>query len=230
MAYFPFMMEIGGKEILIIGGGPVALRKCELFLDYGARVTVVSPDLCPGLAALRESGGMDGAGVGQSRDGSGQSRAESGAGGGRAEQREPALTWIQGEYSADLLTKEVFAVVAATADREVNRRIYGDCQASRLPVNVVDDPELCGFIVPALVRRGDLSIAVSTGGKSPSLAGKLRRELEKRYDESYGERLELLGRYRAAVLRGALPIEEKRQRLGAAAELPLEELRRLAKG
>lgn len=72
-------------------------------------------------------------------------------------------------------------VVAATDDAAVNRRVHAACRARGIPVNVVDVPELCTFTVPAVFRRGKLTIAVSTDGEAPALAGAIRRDLERRY-------------------------------------------------
>ncbi len=73
-------------------------------------------------------------------------------------------------------------------------------QARGLPVNVVDQPDLCSFVVPATIRRGDLTIAIGTGGRSPALAKKLRRDLEEIYGPEYGPYVELLGAIREKVL------------------------------
>ena len=198
MAYYPFMVDLKGKKILVAGGGPVAWRKCRTFLDFGAAVVLAAPKLCPELAALLEG------------------------------EAATALIWRKETYCAALLTEELFAVVAATDDRKVNRQIAADCRTRRLPVNVADAPELCSFFLPAVVRRGDLTLAVSTGGQSPGLAAKLCRELAERYDEGYGQRLALLGRLRTRLLAGSLPVKERRRQLLAAAELSLTDLRLLA--
>src|SRR5437868_13245801 len=66
-------------------------------------------------------------------------------------------------------------VIAATDSTEVNRAVSAACRKRRIPVNVVDVPELCSFIVPSIVRRGPVVVAISTGGQSPSLAKALRR-------------------------------------------------------
>lgn len=93
-----------------------------------------------------------------------------------------------------------YAVVfAATDDRDLNRQVSDEAKAAGIPVNVVDDPELCGFIVPAVVRRGDLIIAVSTSGSSPALAKRIRRELEHAYGREYGDLVDLLGSLRDEV-------------------------------
>jgi precorrin-2 dehydrogenase / sirohydrochlorin ferrochelatase len=78
-----------------------------------------------------------------------------------------------GEYRAELLD-DVWLVVAATSDEELNRRIYADASERRIFCNVADVPELCSFILPALHRRGPITLAVSTNGASPALAQWLR--------------------------------------------------------
>lgn len=90
-------------------------------------------------------------------------------------------------------------VFAATDDRGVNTKISQDAQRVGIPVNVVDDPELCSFIVPSLVRRGDLLLAISTSGRSPALAKRIRRELEDQFGEEYAAFIGLLGSLRERV-------------------------------
>lgn len=83
-------------------------------------------------------------------------------------------------------------IVAATGDRALNREISRMAKESGKPVNVVDDPELCTFFFPALVRRGGLVAAVSTSGKSPAYAGYLRRQIEENLPENIEEILDTL--------------------------------------
>lgn len=83
-------------------------------------------------------------------------------------------------------------VIAATNDEALNRRIFADCQAMDVLCNVVDQPELCDFYVPAVVKRGDLQIAVSTDGHCPAYAGHLRKKLEELFTESHGQFVEAL--------------------------------------
>jgi precorrin-2 dehydrogenase/sirohydrochlorin ferrochelatase len=85
-----------------------------------------------------------------------------------------------------------FLVIAATNREEVNHLVYRDAKARGQWINVVDQPELCNFTVPSTVRRGKLQIAISTGGASPSLAKKIRQDLEERYGEEYELYLDLL--------------------------------------
>jgi precorrin-2 dehydrogenase/sirohydrochlorin ferrochelatase len=96
------------------------------------------------------------------------------------------VRWRQKRYeSADL--EGSFVVVAATPDRSVNRRVFADAEARSLLCNVVDDPELCSFILPAVHRRDPIALAVSTGGASPALAKRLRDELGAQIDERHVE-------------------------------------------
>lgn len=77
--------------------------------------------------------------------------------------------YINASFSADMLN-DADIVIAATDDHAVNREISALCRERKIPVNVVDDKELCSFIFPALVKRGNMSIGISTGGASPSAA------------------------------------------------------------
>ena len=90
--------------------------------------------------------------------------------------------------------------IAATNDWHTNQSVSIAAHVRGLPVNVVDQPALCSFVVPATIRRGDLTLAIGTGGRSPALAKKLRRDLEKTYGPEYGPYLEFLGAIRQKVL------------------------------
>lgn len=103
-------------------------------------------------------------------------------------------------------------VIAATDDPKVNRAVFAACRKRAIPVNVVDVPELCSFIVPSVVRRGPVVVAVSTGGQSPSLAKALRRRLDALLPASLGRTALRLGRERRRILR-ALPPSPARTRL-----------------
>jgi precorrin-2 dehydrogenase/sirohydrochlorin ferrochelatase len=89
-----------------------------------------------------------------------------------------------------------FLVIAATDDPRVNRAVAAEAGASGVLVNVVDAPELGNFTTPASVRRGDLLLAISTGGTSPALAARIRRDLEQRYGAEFVMLLNLLRRLR----------------------------------
>lgn len=106
---------------------------------------------------------------------------------------------IKDEYSEKYI-KDSFIVVAATNNKMVNESIGMFCRSNNKLVNVIDDQKLSNFIVPSCVKRGDLVISISTGGKSPSLASKIRKDLEIQYDDSYEEYLILLGELRVQIL------------------------------
>jgi len=92
--------------------------------------------------------------------------------------------------------KGAVLVIGATNDPEVNRRVSADARKRRMQVNIADAPELCSFIVPSVVKRGPISIAISTGGASPALARKLRLELERVVGPEYGRLASLLRQLR----------------------------------
>ena len=187
--YFPFMVDLLYKNIVIIGGGSVACRKCELFISFGAEVTVVSPVLHEDFLKL-----------------------------------EGSFRYICDLYAPEYL-RDAFAVIAATDDRGVNEEIHFFCCRNKIPVNVVDTPELCTFIVPATLRRGALTIGISTGGKSPSLSGRIKKELFDLYGEEYAEKVELLGKLREIVKEDIKDIEIRRRILAAASELSNQEIK-----
>ena len=83
-------------------------------------------------------------------------------------------------------------VYAATDDPKLHRELAAEARALGIPVNVVDVPELCTFIAPAVVKRGELQIAISTGGASPAFAARLRRNLEDQFGDEYARTLEVL--------------------------------------
>jgi len=137
--YYMACLDLTGRSVLVVGGGPVALEKVEGLLAAGAHVTVVAPQIVPELAELD-------------------------------------LTFARRDYrTGDLAGR--FLVVAATSTTSVNRRVFRDAEARALLCNVVDVPELCSFILPAVHRHEPIAVAVSTGGASPALAQHLRDQI-----------------------------------------------------
>ncbi|MDD4334245.1 MAG: bifunctional precorrin-2 dehydrogenase/sirohydrochlorin ferrochelatase [Desulfotomaculaceae bacterium] len=125
---------------------------------------------------------------------------------------EGLLLYRRGSYKTSDL-EDMFLVFGATGKEEVNRQIADDCAGRNLIVNIVDDPAKCNFYVPATVRRGSLAIAVSTGGKSPLLARKIREELELVYGPQYEDFLEMLGALREEVIKNVSDPEKKKNKL-----------------
>ena len=115
---------------------------------------------------------------------------------------EGAITLAQRAYqSADL--KGTFLVIGATDDENLNQQISNDAAQSNILCNIADRPEACNFILPSIVRRGDLAITISTSGQSPALAKKLRQKLETQFGQEYAEFLLLMGVIRKKLLNQA---------------------------
>jgi siroheme synthase-like protein len=106
-----------------------------------------------------------------------------------------------------------FMAIVATASRALNASIYRGAQRRGALCNVVDDPEYCDFYYPAVVRRGDLQIAISTNGQSPSLAQRLRQQLERQFGPGYEQWVAELGETRRLVLASDLDLQRKRDLL-----------------
>jgi precorrin-2 dehydrogenase / sirohydrochlorin ferrochelatase len=122
------------------------------------------------------------------------------------------LTWLQREFeSADL--DGIFLVIAATSSVDVNHEIYREAQARGILCNVVDDPPHCDFYYPAVVRRGQLQIAISTAGLSPALAQRIRKQLEGEFPPAYANWLEELGSRRESLFRAGGDAEVRRKLL-----------------
>ena len=110
-----------------------------------------------------------------------------------------AITLHQRSYrSSDLAG--MFLVIGATDDEPLNRQISQDANRLDLLCNIADQPRDCNFILPSIVNRGDLTISISTSGKSPALAKKLRKSLEDQFGDEYAVLLQLMGAIRKKLL------------------------------
>ena len=122
---------------------------------------------------------------------------------------EKALSWIKREYNSGDL-QDAFLVIAATDDPRTQKMVFEEAEERKILVNVADVPEKCNFILPATVQRGDFSVSVSTGGKSPAMASKVRKRLETEFGLEYDWAIRILGALRPQVLAKGLPhIENK---------------------
>lgn len=121
--------------------------------------------------------------------------------------------------------KEGFAlVVAATSDKICNKQIGLYCRTHHMLCNVATDEALSSFIVPSSLQRGDLVLAISTGGNSPALAAKIQRELEAKYDEDFGKYVEKLGQLRKTIKEEVADEKERRQLLRSLLDMEQETL------
>jgi precorrin-2 dehydrogenase/sirohydrochlorin ferrochelatase len=145
----------------------------------------------------------------------------------REQARNGVVQWQQRAFEPSDLDGAAL-VIAATGDPQVNEQVFREAEARHILWNAVDEPERCHFYYPAVVRRGDLQIAISTNGKSPALAQRLRIELESLYDDSYAEWLQWLGEVRDLYSRSRLTREKRVRTLHEIASRPMFELFRAA--
>ncbi len=196
---YPVFLTLKGKKCIVIGGGRVAERKVLSLLESGADITVISPEVTKRLR---------GKSVNRVNR---VNRAKSSGGN---------LRHISREYKKGDL-KNAFLVIAATDSNEINRRVSKDAPCL---VNVVDVPSLCNFIVPSVVKRGPLTIAISTSGVSPSIAKAIRKELEKLYGAEFGKRLASLRKIRTKAM---AEIKDKKKRGRFLKKLGTEAIKKL---
>ena len=159
---YPLFLDLEGRPVLVVGGGPVAARKVAGALEAGARVTVVAPEVCP---EIRE-------------------RADRGD-----------IRWAPRGFEPGDMGGTVLAFVA-TSDPAVNRRAAREARAQGVWVNAADDPGGSDFHVPAVVRRGALTVAVATEGASPEAAAWVRDRIAELLPPALGELVELARRVR----------------------------------
>lgn len=171
-SYYPVFLDIAGKRCVVIGGGQVALRKVQTLLEYGAKVEVISPELCPELDAVTEI---------------------------HVSRRHYQLGDLKGAFLA----------IVATDNYGINHQIAREARSQAVLVNVVDDAEYCDFILPSLVRRGDMTIAVSTAGRSPALARKLRTRLEQDFGEEYAVLVRLIDEVRRDLKQRGITVDSE---------------------
>ena len=163
--YYPMMLNIEKRPVVVVGGGKVASRKVVSLLKAQAHVTVISPELSPKLQILAE---------------------------------ENTIQWRKKTFTTDDLI-DAFLIIAATNSSEINELVAKSASKHQL-CNIVDQEELSQFIVPSVVQRGPLTIAVSTSGANPKLAKEIKKELEAQYDDSYEEYILFLQKARRQII------------------------------
>jgi len=178
MPHYPVSLDLKDRRCVVIGGCSLAEEKARGLLAAGARVTVISPDLTPGLAELAMAGRLD----------------------------VTARRYRWGDL------RKTFLAVVVGVDMGLVEAVWRETRERNVLVNTVDDVAHCDFIAPAVVRRGDLAVAISTDGKAPALAVRLRQRLESELGEEHARFLELAGSVRAPLAR-LLPDLAKRRDL-----------------
>lgn len=172
MGYFPFFMDISGKQGVVVGGGVVAARKVEKLLEFSPNLTVIATKIETCMWAQR-------------------SRLET--------EKINMLIFREKPFQEEDLIEADF-VIAATDDKKINSRVSDYCRTRQIPVNVVDDKEKCTFFFPALVKDGALTIGISTDGKSPLVSAWVRKNIEQVLPKGLGEIIDLLGALRSDVI------------------------------
>lgn len=166
---FPIFLKLKQKKVLVVGGGLIALQKLQGLVDTEAELFVIAPSIMPELRALE--------GVFPNKR---------------------KIEFIEREYQ---LGDEsgFFMVIAATDLPELNNSISLRCQDQMILVNSVDEPDYCDFYVPSIAAAGDIKVAISTNGKAPAIAQRLRLDLEPLISGVYLRVLEQVQSFREAV-------------------------------
>ena len=123
------------------------------------------------------------------------------------------IDWVGSLFKDALLDQfpDAALIFGTTDNRETNVEIYEAASKRKVPCNIADVPDLCSFIVPAVISQGDLIISVGTGGSSPALARRIREELEKQFGPEYGRMTKLMGELRKHVLNVGTDSDENRK-------------------
>ena len=150
-SFLPISLKIEGRYVYVIGGGVVGERKIRTLLEFGARVTVISPSLTPHLVRLVDGGRI----------------------------KHTARKYRPGDLAG------AFLAVVATDDGPTNQAVVEEAKSVGVTVNDATDRDGGDFIFPATLKRGDLTISVSTGGISPALAKQIKDGLADLYGEDF---------------------------------------------
>ena len=124
--------------------------------------------------------------------------------------------------AADLCNASL--VFAATDDEKINNRIRDDAGRAKVPVNVVDDPDLCDFIVPSIIKKGPVVVAISTSGMLPLLSKKLRQEMEAIVTKDYIRYADTIGRFRKFIIEHVEDKKARRKMMKKIGSMSMEEL------
>jgi uroporphyrin-III C-methyltransferase / precorrin-2 dehydrogenase / sirohydrochlorin ferrochelatase len=174
MDFLPLFHNLKGRNVLVVGGGEIALRKVRLVQEASAIITIVAKDFCPDLLEM------------DARD------KEHGCNG---------LHLITAPYHQDhmQMISNLALVIAATNDRELNRLVSEHTQSINVLANVVDDPGFSNVIFPSIVDRSPIQIAISSGGDAPVLVRMLRTRLEALIPAGTSKLAALAGSFRERV-------------------------------
>lgn len=177
MGYFPFFVDLKGKKGLIVGGGTIAYHKICKLLPYESDLEVIAKSFNDEILSLKDIYDQ---------------------GDENTDSPEESFTLVERDFKDSDIDGKLF-VIAATDDAGLNAHIYDICTEKGILVNVVDDKDRCGFMFPSLVKKGKLSIGISTEGASPRIATIYRKKLEEEIPDEMEEILLYLESIRPAV-------------------------------
>ena len=170
MKNYPINLDLDEREVLLVGGGKVALRKFKKLLKTGTFVRIVSPELKKKFKKFLEQ---------KSENNNWQ--------------------YFKRKFQEEDL-KDIFIVIAASDDQKTNKRIASLAKEKNILTNIVDNKEISDFILPSVVERGDFMLSFSTNGKLPALSRELRIEFEEKFGKEYELYLEMIGEIRKKVI------------------------------
>jgi uroporphyrin-III C-methyltransferase/precorrin-2 dehydrogenase/sirohydrochlorin ferrochelatase len=171
---YPVFLKLDGRQVLVVGGGPVAAAKIEGLVAAGAQVTVVAPEIRPGIERA-------------------------------------GVTLMRRPFEPADLDGMWWVVAAAPPD--VNRQVREAAEARRVFVNAVDDPPNATAYLGGVVRREGVTVAFSTGGRAPALAGLMREALDAWLPRDLGEWMAAAEEIRKTWKRAGVPMDERRPQL-----------------
>lgn len=196
MPHFPMFIDLNNKPVLVVGGGLVAFRKIQKLMPYGPEITVVAPEIIPEIEKLAKSGEK----AAVTEDLQTEKNFKDAAG---------SLQLVYRSFEETDLDRNPEMVIVATDDRAVNHTIAEWCKNRKIPVNVVDEPEECSFLFPALVQNGKFSVGISTGGASPTAAIHYKEKIKELVPDHLDEILDWLEEQRP-LLKKTIPDQSKR--------------------
>jgi precorrin-2 dehydrogenase/sirohydrochlorin ferrochelatase len=186
--FMPLSVNMENKNVVVIGAGKVATRRIMKFLEYGVKMSVVSPVLNEELKLIRDQ-----------------------------------FSWVNSFYYEGCIKNADF-VIASTDKEDLNNKIRIDCNTLKIPCLDVSNGKMSDFHLPAVVKKGSIQISISTQGKSPGIAKKLRTDLDQWLEDEWVQRLSELATIRE-LIKLKIPVQEEREKiLKTLTDLPIEEL------
>lgn len=181
MKNYPINLDLDEREVLLVGGGKVALRKFKKLLKTGTFVRIVSPELKKKFKKFLEQ---------KSENNNWQ--------------------YFKRKFQEEDL-KDIFIVIAASDDQKTNKRIASLAKEKNILTNIVDNKEISDFILPSSVQRGDFMLSFSTNGKLPALSRELRIEFEEKFGKEYELYLEMIGEIRNEIINKITDDEKRKR-------------------